>query len=340
MSLTERAGLLPALLLTGCASPAVISGPPSGNVVDGLLTRSAADISAMQYRVYQSGPTAKRPISASAVTSSMPLPSHSVPVTSKVRSHQTMPTEPVGLSAGPSDNFIRQGGAAPTLRAALRKIVPPGQNVVFTAEVKPDAPELWQWYGNDRWPYVANRMLSVKGLRATINKTTHTVTIGPEQRAQAINTASSLPVMNKGMPVMPGVSAKTITGRDPFSDDRLAAKNSGRVVRETPVVPAYVPPPVPVIPVKHWRLEKGTTLRDGFTLWASAEQCSPQKKWQVRWDANANYPIDYPLSFSAISFEEATRQLFALWKTAKVPLFVDGYGAPQCLIVVHDSHGM
>ncbi|WP_410517773.1 TcpQ domain-containing protein (plasmid) [Pantoea allii] len=340
MSFTERAGLLTALLLTGCASPAVISGPPSGNVVDGLLTRSAADISAMQYRVYQSGPTAKRPISASAVTSLMPLPSHSVPVTSKVRSHQTMPTEPFGLSAGPSDNFIRQGGAAPTLRAALRKIVPPGQNVVFTAEVKPDAPELWQWYGNDRWPYVANRMLSGKGLRATINNATHTVTIGPEQKGQSVKTASPLPVLNRSVPVMPDIRAKTVTGRDPFSDDRLAAKNSGRVVRETPVVPAYVPPPVPVIPVKHWRIEKGTTLRDGFTLWASAEQCSPQKQWQVRWDANANYPIDYPLSFSATSFEEATRQLFALWKTAKIPLFVDGYGAPQCLIVVHDSHGM
>ncbi|PKC36340.1 hypothetical protein V462_10665 [Pantoea ananatis 15320] len=340
MSFTERAGLLPALLLTGCTSPAVISGTPSGNVVDGLLTRSAADISAMQYRVYQSGPTAQRPVSASSPASSMPLLRHSVSVGSQRRPQLTRPSESALVTAGPSDGFIRQGGAAPTLRAALRKIVPPGQNVVFTPEVKADAPELWLWTGNDRWPYVAGRMLSGKGLRATINNATHTVTIGPEQKGQSIKTASPLPVLNRSVPVMPDIRAKTVTGRDPFSADHIVAKTSGRGVKETPVVPAYVPPLVPVMPVKNWRIEKGTTLRDGFALWASAEPCSPQKMWQVRWDANANYPIDYPLSFSATGFEDATRQLFALWKTAKVPLFVDGYGAPQCLIVVHDIHGM
>lgn len=340
MSFTERAGLLSALLLTGCASPAVISGTPSGNVVDGLLTRSAADISAMQYRVYQSGPTAQRPVSASSQASSMTLLRHSVPVGTQRRPQLTKPSEPALVTAGPSDGFLRQGGAAPTLRAALRKIVPPGQNVVFTPEVKADAPELWLWTGNDRWPYVASRMLSGKGLRATINNATHTVTIGPEQKGQSIKTASPLPDLNRSVPVMPDIRAKTVTGRDPFSADRIVAKTSGRGVKETPVVPAYVPPLIPVVPVKNWRIEKGTTLRDGFALWASSEPCSPQKMWQVRWDANANYPIDYPLSFSATSFEEATRQLFALWKTAKVPLFVDGYGAPQCLIVVHDSHGM
>ncbi|MFP3393501.1 hypothetical protein SB782_32490, partial [Brevibacillus sp. SIMBA_076] len=66
MSLNERAGLFPVLLLTGCTQHAVITGPPSGSVVDGMLLRSAADISAMQYRIHQSSPSAQRPASSAS----------------------------------------------------------------------------------------------------------------------------------------------------------------------------------------------------------------------------------------------------------------------------------
>ncbi|WP_210446520.1 TcpQ domain-containing protein [Pantoea ananatis] len=336
MSLTERAGLLTALLLTGCASPTVISGPPSGNVVDGLLTRSASDISAMQYRVYQTGPTAKRPVSASSVRINAALSPRPLSASTATQSHLPKPVTPAVSDTAATGGFIRQRGAAPTLRAALRKIVPTGQTVIFAPEVKPDTPELWQWTGNDRWPYVVNRMLADRGLRATFSEKTHSITIAPDHKGQSVKAVSPVPDTNKGIPVLPNVAAKHATGRDPFSADRNMTPLSSKTVKTMPPVQA----PVPAIPVRTWRVEKGTTLREGFTLWAGAEQCGPHKMWQVRWDATANYPIDYALSFTATNFEEATRQLFALWKTARVPLFVDGYGAPQCLIVVHDSRGM
>lgn len=325
MSFTERAGLLSALLLAGCASPTTVPGTPSGNVVDGLLTRSASDISAMQYRVYQTGPTAQRPVSASSVRINSALSPRPLSASTVTQSHMPKPVTPAISDTGATAGFIRQRGAAPTLRAALRKIVPTGQTVIFAPEVKPDTPELWQWAGNDRWPYVVNRMLADRGLRATFNEKTHAVTIVADQKGQSVKAISPVPDLNKGIPVLPNVAAKHVTGRDPFSADRTTAPLSSKTVKTMPPVQA----PVQAIPVRTWRVNKGTTLREGFTLWAGAEPCGPQKMWQVRWDATANYPIDYALSFTATSFEEATRQLFALWKTARVPLLLTVMARPS-----------
>ena len=307
MSFTERAGLIPVLLLTGCAQPAVYTGPPSGSVVDSMLSRSAADISAMQYRVHQTGPAAQRPAlpAAKAVTPLTPGITGASALTVKPAS--SPPASAPG--AGPADGFIRQDGAAPTLRAALRKIVPPGQTVVFDKAVSADAPELWRWTGNDRWQYVADKMLAARGLKASVNEKTHTVTVEPAQRAQTAHAATAA-----AQPVPPAKAAGAVkatplptTGRNPFRGNKAGAA----VISPTgePVKTVVKPQPA----VRIWKIERGTTLRQGYEQWVSQEACSSDKpKWTVRWDTGTNYPIDYTLTFHAASFEDATAQLFNL----------------------------
>ena len=337
MSFTERAGLIPVLLLTGCAQPAVITGPPSGSVVDSMLSRSAADISAMQYRIHQSGPSAQRPGPPKTSVTSASLLAKPVSAATPVKT--TAPTTQSGLTgAGPGDGFIRQGGAAPTLRAALRKIVPPGQTVIFDKAVSADAPELWQWTGNDRWQYVAEKMLTVRGLKATVNDKAHTVTIEPAQRAQkahAAGTAVSPPVPSgaavKNAPAgAVNVTPAPATGRNPFRSDKASPSSLSQASKPSKVAVQ----PLPAMRI--WKIERGTTLRQGYELWTSQETCSSDKpKWTVRWDTGTNYPIDYTLTFHAANFEDATAQLFNLWHRAQVPLFVSGY-RQQCLVVISD----
>lgn len=337
MSFTERAGLIPVLLLTGCAQPAVYTGPPSGSVVDSMLSRSAADISAMQYRVHQTGPTAQRPASPIAKTVKPLMPGTATASALTGKPSSTVPVPSVGT--GPADGFIRQDGAAPTLRAALRKIIPPGHTVVFDKAVYADTPELWRWTGNDRWRYVADRMLAARGLKITVNEKARTVTVETAQRAQ--NARADASTISPPVPAAgpakstPGGAVKAtqqpVSGRNPF----LGSQAAPTAVAQ-PNVPAKVV--VKTLPaVRVWKIERGTTLRQGFEQWTSQEVCQSDKpKWTVRWDTGTNYPIDYTLTFHAASFEEATAQLFNLWHRAQVPLFVSGY-RQQCLVVISDA---
>lgn len=327
MSFTERAGLFPVLLLTGCTSPTVVTGPPSGSVVDSYLSRSAADISAMQYRIHQSGPSAQRPISPSVNGGKSSQPPRPLIQGGAVRSPQ------LPVSVIKDSHFLRDSGAAPTLRSAVRKIVPADRTVVFDKTVMPDAPEFYTWAGNDRWPYVLNKLLAAKGFKATINENARTVTIEPVQSAQAarISTASIAKLTPSGL--RPTVTAPS-TGRNPFHGDLPATP--AKSVPGKAILTSLVGPPAPV--VKLWKIEKGSTLRQGFTLWASQERCfSDKAMWEVRWDTDTNYPVDFTLSFRATNFEDATTQLFNLWHNAQVPLFVKGY-YKQCLIIVSDGH--
>ncbi|SFF37708.1 type IV pili sensor histidine kinase and response regulator [Kosakonia radicincitans] len=338
MSFTERAGLFPVLLLTGCVQPAVITGPPSSSVVDSMLSRSAADISAMQYRVHQTGPSAQRPAPTASAKSGSPLLAHAASTSAlTVKPAAMLPVS--AASAGPADGFVRQDGAEPTLRAALRKIIPPGHTVVFDKAVFADTPQLWRWKGNDRWQYVANKMLAMRGLKATVNEKAHMVTVEPAQRAQtahATTPAVSMPVPGaapvKSVPAgaVKATSLPTI-GRNPFRD----GKESLVATSQTSALPKVVVKPLHAA-VRIWKIERGTTLREGYEQWASQEVCPSDKpKWTVQWDTGTNYPIDYTLTFHASSFEDATVQLFNLWHRAQIPLFVNGY-RQQCLVVISD----
>ncbi|AVF38194.1 TcpQ domain-containing protein [Rahnella sikkimica] len=331
MSFTERAGLFPVLLLTGCASPATVTGPPSGSVVDGYLTRSAADISAMQYRLHQSGPSAQRPVSPSAAKPLTPLLSRPALFPAPSIKPSVVSVTPPSSGAGPADGFVRLGGAAPTLRSALRKIVPPGHTLVFDKTVFPDSPELWQWSGNDRWVNVANKLLATRGLKATINEAGHTVAVEPIQSAQSAKITGKV----VGTPMLVGpVKPADLDphNRNPFRGASSPQVNGG-VVKPGSFVQVRTPAPA----MKVWKIDKGSTLRQGFMLWATQENCRPEKgKWTVRWDTGTDYPVDFPLNFTASNFEDATAQLFILWRHAQVPLFVNGY-RQQCLIVISDG---
>ncbi|MBP2157384.1 TcpQ domain-containing protein [Erwinia rhapontici] len=320
MPFTERAGLFTVLLLTGCTSPVVVTGPPSGSVVDNMLSRSAADISAMQYRVHQSGPSAKRPTSPAATR-------NTTTAGNRVAKVGTLSPVPAFNQSGPGINaFINRPGTAPTLRAAVVAIVPAGWKVTYDPSVKPDAPQLVRWNGNDRWPYVLNGVLGERRLKAVSDTKLRTVTVSPQQKAQAATG------------VVPAVPSSSATGpKSPFLGSSVAT--AAPVVPATAKTAVNVRPPV-IVPkpvMKTWKIDKGVSLKDGFNEWLAKENCGPSPgKWKARWDTDTNYPNDYPLYFSAASLEDATAQLFALYKQAKVPLYVNGY-VPQCLVVISDS---
>ena len=334
MSFTERAGLIPVLLLTGCAQPAVYTGPPSGSVVDSMLSRSAADISAMQYRVHQTGPTAQRPASPT-VRPLMPGTGVGSSLTGK-----PAPAVPaLSSGAGPADGFVRQGGAAPTLRAALLKIIPPGHTVVFDKAVYADTPELWRWTGNDRWQYVADTMLAARGLKQNVNEKTRTVTVDPAQRAQAVTVSVSPRVP----PAVPATAAPVgavhatvprVSGRNPFHGDKSITSSSPPVQKAIPAAPATKPAEVAL---RHWRIETGNTVKDWLYSQAAAETCTVPgiRSWTISWLTPANYRVDVPLNFDG-SFREMLDSLFTLYGTAKVPLYA-GVRAAQCVVSVDDK---
>lgn len=318
MSFTERAGLVPVLLLTGCAQPAVYTEPPSGSVVDGILSRSAADISAMQYRLHQSSPSAQRPTSPSDVKTQLQL-------------YQ------------PSDGFVRQAGAAPTLRSALSKIVPSGYSVVFDKGVFADTPELWQWPGNDRWPFVVDKLLATRGMKATVNTKTGTVTVESAQRAQTarkVDKVMSYPVQSSPSVDAVKASPQRSNGRNPFRGD-ATTKEIGAVSAPASPVASRVPIPRATPPktdqVKHWHIETGNTVKDWLYSQAASETCTAPgiKNWTIAWLTPTNYRVDAPLNFDG-SFREMLNQLFILYGTAKVPLYA-GSRAAQCVVSVDDK---
>lgn len=343
MSFTERAGVFPLLLLTGCAQQVVVTGPPSGGVVDSMLSRSAADISAMQYRLHQSGPSAQRPVSPSAKPTGQPL----LLKTSGLLNTPAKKFAPVvpatAAGNGPASGFIKTGGAEPTLRGALRKIIPSGQTVIFDKAVSPDTPELWRWTGNDRWPFVVEKMLTPHGLKATVNPKTNTVTVEPQQATKPLLTppkSISQPVPanrpdKSGTAVATKPTVTPAPGRNPFRGDGVsqtppAAASSAHV----PVKPVI--PPV-VVPVRHWRIETGNTVKDWLYSQAAAEACTVPgiKNWTVAWMTPVNYRVDAPLVFEG-DFRTMLNRLFTLYGGAKVPLYA-GVRAAQCVVSVDDK---
>lgn len=346
MSFTDRAGLFPVLLLTGCATPVVVTGPPAGSVVDSLLSRSAADISAMQYRIHQSGPSAKRPVTSATAKPLAKLPPASIS-TPALTSHKNelKPSAPM-LGQGPGDGFIKQGGAAPTLRTAMRKIVPSDKKVLFEKSVASDTPQLWRWTGNDRWQYVANKMLASDGLHATFNAKANTVTVEPLLRAKKEQTkpqASSSPVPGPNprkskTPAVAGATVIPTTGHNPFKGND-SARNAVSV-ENVPAKPLLPPPtikPVIIPKPKIWRAERGSTLKDTMFIWALEEKClvGNNKTWSVQWLTEVNYRIDAPLSFTG-SFKDALNGIFSLYGAASVPLYA-GTRSSQCLLKVDDT---
>lgn len=100
-------------------------------------------------------------------------------------------------------------------------------------------------------------------------------------------------------------------------------------------------PPKPVFssPVsrKVWRLNPGTTLKDGLMVWASEAACTngTTGHWTVQWETLVNYRIDAPLQFTG-DFDSAINGLFMLYQHAQRPLYA-GRVKAQCLLRVDDK---
>ncbi len=253
-------------------------------------------------------------------------------------------------TASDKEGFVTVSGKRVPLYRALRTIVPASWEVQLSPDVAQTFRGTLSWEGNDQWTYVLRKALSTAQLTPVISEQKKTVLV---KFATPITVKTPVatpltPVTNRAAP-----DVKTVPPKKLFSG----------VVLTPPVVPVIVPPfkadtmnkrlllpalpvkpvlPVrPVLPVKPavrvWTMAKGSTLRQGYEQWAMAERCSgPNGKWSVRWDSVTDYPIDYPLSFTASDFEAVTAQLFNLYRHAQVPLLVSGY-RQQCLIVISDG---
>jgi type IV pili sensor histidine kinase/response regulator len=294
------------------------------------------------------------------------------PVIATTRIQQSKPSTATAglltLSALPAgathDNslhqFVSRGGRN-SLYAAVRAIVPGSWAVSLRPDVA-SRPITLSWMGGDQWPYVLRKSLKTEKLMPVIDTGKHLVTVAWMNETLPVPVS---PAYSEPLPVSPGVQmaqkaassnqqrakAKMEPAGSFGNPVMLNTKSTVPVVLKTPLIPKstapfetkkpqnnLVPlkPVVPLLQLKKWEIPKGTTLKDGWLEWVKKEKCGI-KGWTVQWqDAAPNYPIDYPLSFVAASFEDATKQLFDLWRKSPAPLFVNGY-SEQCLIVVSDK---
>lgn len=237
--------------------------------------------------------------------------------------------------------LVKSDGKNVPLYKALRTIVPASMTVRLAPDVAQTFRNSVSWSGGDQWPHVLQKMLAVNGLKADVNHSRSEVIVQYAQKvSEPVKAPHGLPASPTGTAVTykanPATVLKTplipkaITGTKPVMQGKSTQQlNPNPVMKVAPIAK-----PAPTF--KSWIIEKGTTLKAGYIAWTSKENCPTGKgKWSVRWETDTDYPIDYPLSFSASNFEDATSQLFNLYRKAQAPLYVSGY-RNQCLIIISD----
>ncbi|KYP90584.1 pilus assembly protein PilL [bacteria symbiont BFo1 of Frankliniella occidentalis] len=231
------------------------------------------------------------------------------------------------------DRFIAGSGSNVPLYTAVRSLVPPAWNVTLSPDVSERFKGKVSWAGNDQWPYVLRKSLNAAGLTPQIDERRKEVVV--KFSAQAAKKTAAVAPLQPAKSGAPSAAA-AVPAKKIFSSTALTPP-AVPVVTEA-VKPPVVRKPVILMPVlKTWTIGKGTTLKAGYASWAAKEKCAAlHRDWMIRWDTDTDYPIDYPLSFSSATFEEATSQLFNLYRTAQAPLYVSGY-RNQCLIVISDK---
>lgn len=80
--------------------------------------------------------------------------------------------------------------------------------------------------------------------------------------------------------------------------------------------------------------KRGLTLFQVINGWAESMGSNDSTKWEVMWDTNTHYTVDYDMRFEGI-VKEASTSLILLYKDAKRPLDIEYY-PDQRLIVVSD----
>lgn len=246
------------------------------------------------------------------------------------------PQLPVAAPVRSPIDLVQSDGKNVPLYQAATKIVP----ATLTVRLSPDVAKNFRtgvsWTGNDQWPYVLRKMLAANGLEAEINHDQREVviqygqkTLSPARPQQTATVKQPVDKASKQLSVFSGPTEPKLL-KTPIVP--LATEG----VLPAPVVkPKPTPKSLPVM--KLWTLDKGTTLKTGYSAWVDKETCPVGKgKWLVRWETDTDYPIDFALSFSSANFEDATSKLFNLYRKAQAPLYVSGY-RNQCLIVISDK---
>ncbi|EED0925697.1 pilus assembly protein, partial [Escherichia coli] len=227
----------------------------------------------------------------------------------------------------------------------IRQLLPPGwqfrqQNAAIPALNK----RLPVWSVNDQWHRALNTLLTGQQLYGHMdwNRKILTVTTtatppvdltAPQGSQKTADTPrnpfrSTTGTAADQAQVPPAVSASRVQ-----STTGTSGTSAPRTTTPAPVVTKPVAPPQKVTPPRQWKMEKGTTLKDGLARWTSSEKCS-HGTWTLRWETPVNYSIDAPLVFTG-SFRQALEQLFALYTPVEKPLYARTSTA-QCLLRVTD----
>lgn len=234
-------------------------------------------------------------------TEDQPVPKpvqHLPKVASATSSHTSsmpLPLPSLQQSNTVSSQVVRAAGNQVPLMVAMHRLVPVNWRVRLSPPVSKEFKGNVSWNAGKDWKITTDSMLTEHGLKAVYDNQNKEIEIVFERQQKTVINPTT---SNSAQPVTTSHSQ--------------------------------------VAPTRMWKIEKGTTLKAGYADWVSKETCPSGKgKWVLRWEAETDYPIDYPLMFSSKNFEDATSQLFNLYQKAQAPLYVSGY-RNQCLIVISD----
>ncbi|HHL3258591.1 TPA: TcpQ domain-containing protein [Citrobacter braakii] len=215
--------------------------------------------------------------------------------TSSNISSMPLPSPSLQQSNSVSSQVVRTAGNQVPLMAAMNRLVPVNWRVRLSPSVSREFKGNVSWNTGKDWKITTDSMLSEHGLKAVYDN------------------------QNKEIEIVFDTHQNTVIKPTSSNTAKLLTTTHSQVAS-----------------TKVWKIEKGTTLKAGYADWVSKEICPSGKgKWVLRWEADTDYPIDYPLMFSSKNFEDATSQLFNLYQKAQAPLYVSGY-RNQCLIVISD----
>ncbi|HCB9695672.1 TPA: TcpQ domain-containing protein, partial [Escherichia coli] len=307
--------LLPSLL-SGCtafnATPVPDTTPPALVFVDGQIRESAAIIAHTQKRLLPPPVTRPvtppRPTTTATPTTAVSSQSNALPPRPLLQATQLPALVMTGKPGQSSVVYLREARQR-SVSDWIRQLLPPGwqfrqQNAAIPALNK----RLPVWSVNDQWHRALNTLLTGQQLYGHMdwNRKILTVTTtaappvdltAPQGSQKTADTPrnpfrSTTGTAADQAQVPPAVSASRVQ-----STTGTSGTSAPRTTTPAPVVTKPVAPPQKVTPPRQWKMEKGTTLKDGLARWTSSEKC-PHGTWTLRWETPVNYSIDAPLVFT------------------------------------------
>lgn len=345
MHLKKLSILIPTLL-SGCSTfsqTPTAEDTPALVFLDGKINESTAIIANAQRQV--AAPAIKKTITPSAISKtstpsltsapmlpsqSPPLPSPKIsPVFSRLIITGDLPVATV--TAIPVTRNL-------TVSDATKRLLPAGWQLKQQNAATPKVnSRMATWSANDQWYRSLNKLLEEKNLWGHVDVPSKTLTL---------TTTSEVPGNTAPLTTGQTTPAAAAAAHNPFSGSGSTTTNTPAQTlmskaQATEAVPA--PPtsrtaitPVSKPPELTWQAEKGNTLRQTITKWASQANCSlPGQHWQVIWNSAVDYPVDAPFSVQG-DWVTALGKTFELYRKARTPLFATVY-MKQCTVAVADK---